>query len=82
LRARRQRFRRGRVQGPSHRNRLDLVIDPHPANGRARRPFMNAGFRGEAVVATADGPAVPMVFEGTPADRAGDVAGSPTPARR
>jgi aminoglycoside 6'-N-acetyltransferase len=41
-----------------------VAIDPDVANLRARRAYWKAGFRGEAVVETAAGPAVLMIFEG------------------
>jgi aminoglycoside 6'-N-acetyltransferase len=41
-----------------------VVIDPDVDNGRACRAYHKAGFRGERVVETAEGPAVLMLFEG------------------
>jgi aminoglycoside 6'-N-acetyltransferase len=41
-----------------------VAIDPDPANVRARRAYARAGFPGDAVVDTADGPAVLMTFGG------------------
>lgn len=43
-----------------------VVIDPDVHNHRARRAYARAGFVGEQVVDTAEGPAVVMVFEGAP----------------
>jgi aminoglycoside 6'-N-acetyltransferase len=42
-----------------------VVIDPDADNERARRAYENAGFRGTSVVATAAGPAVLMIFDGS-----------------
>ena len=39
-----------------------IVIDPDRDNHRARRAYARAGFVGEAVVETATGPVVPMLF--------------------
>ena len=39
-----------------------VAIDPAVENLRARRAYAKAGFRGEAVVETAEGPAVLMLF--------------------
>jgi len=41
-----------------------VAIDPDIGNGRARRAYYKAGFRGERVVETGEGPAVLMLFEG------------------
>ncbi|HYD99057.1 MAG TPA: GNAT family N-acetyltransferase [Alphaproteobacteria bacterium] len=41
-----------------------VAIDPDARNLRARRAFEKAGFRGDAVAATAEGPVVAMVFAG------------------
>lgn len=41
-----------------------VAIDPDVDNHRARRAYARAGFRGETVVETAEGPAVLMLFEG------------------
>jgi aminoglycoside 6'-N-acetyltransferase len=41
-----------------------VVIDPDVDNHRARRAYRKAGFRGDAVVETREGPAVLMIFEG------------------
>lgn len=41
-----------------------VAIDPDIENLRARRAYEKAGFRGDAVVETGEGPAVLMVFEG------------------
>lgn len=40
-----------------------VVIDPDVHNHRARRAYARAGFVGEQVVDTAEGPAVVMVFD-------------------
>lgn len=40
-----------------------VVIDPDPENVRARRAYARAGFAGDQVVETSDGPAVLMVFD-------------------
>lgn len=39
-----------------------VVIDPAADNHRARRAYAKAGFRGDAIVETAAGPAVMMLF--------------------
>jgi len=39
-----------------------VAIDPAHDNHRARRAFARAGFRGETIVQTAEGPAVLMLF--------------------
>jgi aminoglycoside 6'-N-acetyltransferase len=39
-----------------------VAIDPAVENLRARRAYAKAGFRGEAIVETAEGPAVLMLF--------------------
>jgi aminoglycoside 6'-N-acetyltransferase len=39
-----------------------VAIDPDADNHRARRAYAKAGFKGEAVVTTAAGPAVVMLF--------------------
>ena len=39
-----------------------VIVDPDADNGRARRAYARAGFVGETVVDTADGPAVVMTF--------------------
>lgn len=44
-----------------------VAIDPAPENLRARRAYARAGFVGETIVDTDDGPAVLMFFRGTPA---------------
>ncbi|MGH6948986.1 MAG: GNAT family N-acetyltransferase [Kiloniellales bacterium] len=41
-----------------------VAIDPAADNLHARRAYARAGFAGEAVVETAEGPAVVMLFEG------------------
>jgi aminoglycoside 6'-N-acetyltransferase len=41
-----------------------VAIDPAVDNLRARRAYEKAGFSGSAVVASAQGPAVLMIFEG------------------
>ena len=41
-----------------------IAIDPAVENMRARRAYAKAGFRGDGVVETAEGPAVLMVFGG------------------
>jgi aminoglycoside 6'-N-acetyltransferase len=41
-----------------------VAIDPDQSNWRARRAYERAGFCGDAVVETAAGPAVLMIFEG------------------
>jgi len=40
-----------------------VAIDPDVRNLRARRAYEKAGFRGDRVVETAEGPAILMVFE-------------------
>jgi aminoglycoside 6'-N-acetyltransferase len=40
-----------------------VAIDPGVENLRARRAYARAGFKGDAVVETAEGLAVLMVFE-------------------
>ena len=42
-----------------------VAIDPDCTNERARRAYANAGFRGDTVVDTPEGPAVLMTFEPT-----------------
>jgi aminoglycoside 6'-N-acetyltransferase len=46
-----------------------VAIDPDAANLRARRAYAKAGFAGERVIATADGPVVVMLLHGASADR-------------
>ena len=41
-----------------------VAIDPDVDNLRARRAYERAGFRGDTVVETAEGPAILMIFEG------------------
>ena len=41
-----------------------VAIDPDADNFRARRAYERAGFRGDTVVKTAEGPAILMIFEG------------------
>lgn len=41
-----------------------VAIDPDAENLRARRAYWKAGFRGETVVESGEGPAVLMVFKG------------------
>ena len=41
-----------------------VAIDPDVENARARRAYERAGFRGDAIVETGEGPAVLMLFEG------------------
>ena len=41
-----------------------VAIDPDVGNLRARRAYGRAGFRGESIVETGEGPAVLMLFEG------------------
>ncbi len=41
-----------------------VAIDPDVENLRARRAYARAGFAGEAVVQTGEGPAVLMTFQG------------------
>ena len=41
-----------------------VAIDPDADNVRAQRAYARAGFHGEAVVETTEGPAVVMIFEG------------------
>lgn len=41
-----------------------VAIDPDAENLRARRAYFKAGFRGDAVVESGEGPAVVMLFEG------------------
>jgi aminoglycoside 6'-N-acetyltransferase len=38
-----------------------IVTDPDPANARAVRAYAKAGFQGDRVVETPDGPALLMV---------------------
>jgi aminoglycoside 6'-N-acetyltransferase len=40
-----------------------VAIDPDVDNLRARRAYAKAGFRGDSVVDTGEGPAVLMLFE-------------------
>ncbi len=40
----------------------EVAIDPDAANGRARRAYARAGFVGDEVVETAEGPVVVMLF--------------------
>jgi aminoglycoside 6'-N-acetyltransferase len=46
-----------------------VAIDPDAANLRARRAYAKAGFVGERVIATAEGPVVVMIFNRASADR-------------
>jgi aminoglycoside 6'-N-acetyltransferase len=46
-----------------------VAIDPDASNLRARAAYAKAGFAGERVVATADGPVGVMIFRGASADR-------------
>jgi aminoglycoside 6'-N-acetyltransferase len=46
-----------------------VAIDPEASNLHARRAYAKAGFAGERIVATADGPVVVMIFHGASADR-------------
>ncbi len=41
-----------------------VAIDPDVANLRARRAYEKAGFRGERVIETKEGPAILMIFGG------------------
>ncbi len=41
-----------------------VAIDPDVDNARARRAYEKAGFRGETVVETEEGPVVLMTFDG------------------
>ena len=41
-----------------------VAIDPDAANLRARRAYAKAGFKGEAVSESGEGPVVVMTFEG------------------
>ena len=41
-----------------------VAIDPAAENFRARRAYEKAGFRGDAVVETGEGPAILMIFAG------------------
>jgi len=41
-----------------------IAIDPDVENLRARRAYAKAGFRGDRIVETGEGPAVLMLFEG------------------
>ena len=41
-----------------------VAIDPHVDNFRARHAYEKAGFRGEGIVETGEGPAVLMIFAG------------------
>jgi aminoglycoside 6'-N-acetyltransferase len=41
-----------------------VAIDPDVDNGRARRAYEKAGFRGDAIVETGEGPAILMTFDG------------------
>jgi aminoglycoside 6'-N-acetyltransferase len=47
-----------------HRRYSALMIDPAPDNLQAIRAYHKAGFRGEAIVDTPDGPARLMTFAG------------------
>ncbi len=40
-----------------------VVIDPDCDNARARRAYYNAGFRGDTIVESGEGPAVLMIFD-------------------
>jgi aminoglycoside 6'-N-acetyltransferase len=42
-----------------------VAIDPDVDNLRARRAYANAGFHGDTIVATGEGPAVLMIFDGS-----------------
>lgn len=41
-----------------------VAIDPHVENLRARKAYANAGFVGDAMVETGEGPAALMIFDG------------------
>ena len=41
-----------------------VAIDPDVDNTRARRAYEKAGFSGEGIVETGEGPAVLMIFSG------------------
>jgi len=41
-----------------------IGIDPDPDNHQARQAYRKAGFVGEEVVETPEGPAVPMLYKG------------------
>lgn len=41
-----------------------VAIDPDVDNARARRAYAKAGFHGEAIVETGEGPAILMTFDG------------------
>lgn len=45
-----------------------IAIDPNADNVRARSAYRNAGFRGQCVVETKNGPAVLMLFKGEASD--------------
>jgi aminoglycoside 6'-N-acetyltransferase len=45
------------------------AIDPDASNLRARAAYARAGFAGDRVVATAEGPVVVMIFHGASGDR-------------
>jgi aminoglycoside 6'-N-acetyltransferase len=40
------------------------AVDPHVDNFRARRAYEKAGFRGDTVVESGEGPAILMIFDG------------------
>jgi aminoglycoside 6'-N-acetyltransferase len=42
-----------------------VAIDPDVENFRARRAYARAGFHGDTIVATGEGPAVLMIFDGS-----------------
>ena len=54
-----------------------VAVDPHRDNARARRAYAKAGFRGETVVETADGPAVLMIYAGDAAGATGVTRSDP-----
>jgi len=43
-----------------------VIIDPDPDNARARRAYEKAGFEGDRLVETNDGPAILMIFSRQP----------------
>jgi aminoglycoside 6'-N-acetyltransferase len=49
-----------------------VAIDPNVENLRARRAYRAAGFEGERVVETGEGPAVLMLFDGLHGSLSGD----------
>ena len=42
-----------------------VAIDPDVENLRARRAYANAGFHGDTIIETGEGPAVLMIFDGS-----------------